>query len=84
MYAPSSRAIVAATASSSGRSSFAMRAAITSVSEVVRSLTPLAISSARSSVVLSRLPLWPSATVRAEPCWTSGCAFCQCTPPVVE
>ena len=25
-----------------------------------------------------RLPLWPSATVRARPCWTSGCAFAQC------
>ena len=32
----------------------------------------------------SRLPLWPSATVRARPWWTSGCAFAQSVEPVVE
>ena len=31
-----------------------------------------------------RLPLWPSAIVRALPCWTSGCAFHHCDEPVVE
>ena len=35
-------------------------------------------------LVLVRLPLWPSATVRARPWWTSGCAFTQCVEPVVE
>jgi hypothetical protein len=30
------------------------------------------------------LPLWPIATVRARPWWTSGCAFAQAFEPVVE
>ena len=34
--------------------------------------------------VFVRLPLWPSATVRARPCWTSGCALAQAFAPVVE
>ena len=33
---------------------------------------------------LTRLPLWPSATVRTRPWWSSGCAFAQALPPVVE
>ena len=73
-----------ATASSSGASSFPIRAAITSVSEVVRSVTPAAVSSSRSSVALTRLPLWPRATVRARPWWISGWAFAQWVEPVVE
>ena len=38
----------------------------------------------RSSSAFVRLPLWPRATVRARPWWTSGCAFAQCVEPVVE
>src|SRR4029453_13265023 len=38
----------------------------------------------RSSSVLVRLPLCASATVRAGPCCTIGCAFVQCVEPVVE
>jgi glutamine phosphoribosylpyrophosphate amidotransferase len=41
-------------------------------------------SSSRSSSVFVRLPLWPRATVRARPWWTSGCAFAQRVEPVVE
>ena len=78
------RAIVALTASSSGRSSCATSAAITSVSEVEERRTPRATSSSRSSAVFVRLPLWASATVRAGPCWTIGCAFVQWVEPVVE
>ena len=83
-YAPSSRCIAFATASSSGASSFAISAAITSLSEVARSVTPSPCSSSRSAVSLTRLPLCPSATVRALPCCTSGCAFDHCDEPVVE
>ncbi len=83
-YAPSSRRIAFATASSSGASSFAISAAITSLSEVAWSVTPPARSSSRSAVAFTRLPLWPSATVRKPPCWTSGCAFDHCDEPVVE
>ena len=61
-----------------------MSAAITSVSDVDLSRAPSASSSARSSLVFVRLPLCPSATVRAAPCWTIGCAFAQCVDPVVE
>ena len=82
--APSIRAIVAATASSSGRSSRAISAAITSVSEVDVSRAPAARSSERSSSVFVRLPLCASATVRAGPWWTIGCALAQCVDPVVE
>ena len=80
--APSSRSIAPATASSSGRSSFAISAAITSLSEVDASRTPA--SSSRSSSALIRLPLCPSATVRARPWWSSGCAFAHAFEPVVE
>ena len=83
-YAPSSRRIVAATASGSGAGSRASSAAITSVSEVEASRTPAASSSSRSGAGSTRLPLCPSATVRAAPWWTSGCAFAQRAPPVVE
>ena len=83
-YAPSSRRIAFATASSSGASSFAISAAISSLSDVVPSGTPASRSSSRSCPTLIRLPLWPSATVRARPCWTSGCAFAHCDEPVVE
>jgi hypothetical protein len=76
--------MAAATASSSGRGSRATSAAITSVSEVEDRRAPSRRSSARSSPVFVRLPLWPSATVRAGPCWTIGCAFAQCVEPVVE
>ena len=48
------------------------------------SVTPSARSSSRSASAFTRLPLWPSATVRARPCWTSGCAFAHCDDPVVE
>jgi hypothetical protein len=82
--APSSRRIVFATASSSGAGSFAISAAITSVSAVVASRWPAAASSSRSSAAFVRLPLWPSAIVRALPCCTSGCAFHHCDEPVVE
>ena len=69
------------TASASGCGSFAISAAISSVSEVDESFTS---SPSRSSDALTRLPLWPTATVRAVPCWTIGCAFTHLTPPVVE
>ncbi len=83
-YAPSSRRIAAATASSSGRSSFAISAAISSESDVDESRRPSAASWSRSSEALTRLPLCPSAIVRARPCWTSGWAFSQALEPVVE
>ncbi len=57
---------------------------MTSVSEVEPSFTPCSISSARSSLVFVRLPLWPSATVRPGRCATIGCEFIQCAEPVVE
>ena len=38
----------------------------------------------RSASAFTRLPLWPSATVRTRPWWRSGCAFSQAFPPVVE
>ena len=65
MYAPSRRLIALATASSSGAGSFAISAAMTSVSELVRSRIPSAASSSRSVVAFVRLPLCPSVTVRA-------------------
>ena len=83
-YAPSRRRIVAATASGRGAGSRAIRAAITSVSDVDPSRMPSATSSSRKAPAFVRLPLWPSATVRDRPWWTSGWAFDQCTPPVVE
>ncbi len=76
--------MVFATASTSGAGSFAISAAITSVSDVVESVIPSAASSSRSSCVFVRLPLWPSVTVRVRPCWTIGCAFVHCVEPVVE
>ena len=39
---------------------------------------PSRASSSRSSAVFVRLPLWPSATVRAGPCCTIGWAFVHC------
>ena len=62
----------------------AIRPAITSVSEVEPKRVPSAVSSARSSTELVRFPLCPSATVRTLPWCTTGCAFDQWTPPVVE
>ena len=82
--APSSRAIAFATASSSGAGSFAISAAMISVSEVVASVMPSATSSSRSAAALTRLPLCPSATVRPRPRWISGCALAHCVEPVVE
>ena len=76
--------IAFATASRNGAGSLAISAAITSVSAVVASRCPPPASSSRSSAAFVRFPLWPSATVRAEPCWTSGCAFHHCDEPVVE
>ena len=84
MKAPLSLAIAFAIAVSSGAGSFAIRAAITSVSEVVESNTPSAISCSRNASTLVRLPLCPSVTVRAVPCWTIGWAFVHCVEPVVE
>ena len=82
--APSSFDIACATASSSGAGSFAISAAIISLSEVECTRMPCFAISSRSSAALVRLPLCPSATVRARPLWTSGCAFAQCAEPVVE
>ena len=48
-YAPSSRCIAFATASSSGASSFAISAAITSLSDVARSVTPSARRARRAA-----------------------------------
>ena len=75
------RRIVAPIASVNGRSSFAISAATISLSEVEAKLPA---SSARSSPALIRLPLWPSATVRAVPWWRSGWAFAHAFEPVVE
>ncbi len=82
--APSSFATAWTTASSSGAGSFAISAAITSLSAVVASRWPATASSSRSAAAFVRLPLWPSAIVRAAPCRTSGCAFAQSEEPVVE
>ena len=56
-YAPSSRRIVAATASGSGAGSRARSAVMTSVSEVDARRTPAATSSSRSGSGLTRFPL---------------------------
>ena len=64
--------------------SFAISAAMTSVSEVVESAIPSAASSSRSSWELVRFPLWPSVTTLDRPCWTIGWAFVQWVDPVVE
>jgi len=63
---------------------FAIIAAITSLSDVARSVTPSSRSSSRSADSFTRLPLCPIAMVRALPCCTSGCAFDHCDEPVVE
>ena len=79
-----SRTIALATASSSGASSPPISAAMTSVSEDDASGTPTSCSSSRKAAAFTRLPLWPSETVRARPWWTSGWAFAHLVPPVVE
>ena len=66
------------------RGSSATSAAITSVSDADSSLTPFPRSSSRSSVALTRFPLCPSASCRAAPVRTTGCAFSQALEPVVE
>ena len=64
---------------------FAISAQMTSVSDVERELARrCSCSSARSSFVFVRLPLWPSATVRPGRWATIGCEFIQCAEPVVE
>ena len=50
---------------------------MTSVSVVPENLTPWATSSSRSSVVLTRLPLWPRAMTSPLRLRTSGCEFGQ-------
>ncbi len=83
--APSIRPIVSATASASDSAGFsAISAAITSVSDVDCSRNPRPVSWSRSSVVLVRLPLCPSATVRAAPWRTIGWALRHTVEPVVE
>ena len=82
-YAPSRRRIVAATASGSGEVAGEERA-MTSVSEVDARRTPAATSSSRSGSGSTRFPLWHSATVLADPWKTTGWAFAQRAPPVVE
>ena len=62
--APSSRSSAPEMASTSGRSSHEIAAAITSLSEVELRRGE---SSSRSSSAFVRLPLWPSATVRTVP-----------------
>ena len=61
-----------------------MRAAIASVSEVAPRTIPSAERASRRFVVFVKLPLWPSAIVRARPCWTSGCTLAHAFAPVVE
>jgi hypothetical protein len=68
-------------ASFSGRSSWAISAATVSLSDVDASRRA---RPSRSSSAFVRLPLWPSATVRAWPWCSSGCAFAQALEPVVE
>ncbi len=63
--------------------SCAMSAVITSVSVVPENLTPCASSSSRSSVVFTRLPLWPRAMTSPLRLRTSGCEFGQWLEPVV-
>ena len=82
--APSRRRMAFATASGSGAGSCAMSAAMSSESEPETRRTPSAMSSSRSSSRFTRLPLCPSATVRARPWWMSGCAFAHRFAPVVE
>jgi hypothetical protein len=83
--APSMRAMASAIDCSRSPDGWrAISAAITSVSEVDCRRTRLPRSSLRSSVVLVRLPLWPSAIVRPDACWTTGWAFRQAVEPVVE
>ncbi len=70
--------------SRSPSASWAMSAVITSVSVVPANLTPSAMSSSRSDVVLTRLPLWPRAITSPLRLRTSGCELCQWLEPVVE
>ncbi len=69
---PRAEAIVAAIASSRGRSSSAINAAITSESELDASVFPAAARQSRGGI--HRFPLWPSATVRTRPWCSNGCA----------
>ena len=82
--APLMRPIASRTASASEPGCSQMSAAITSVSDVVSSRTPRSASSVRSSAVLVRLPLCPSATVRPWRCRMTGCVLGQRDDPVVE
>jgi len=83
--APRMRATASRTEPSRSLSAcWAMSAVMTSVSVPDLNSTPCPRSSSRSSVVLTRLPLWARAMV----CWprerVSGWEFCQAVAPVVE
>ena len=76
--------VAAIDSSRSSEGCWAISAAMASVSELECRRTPSACSSARSSVVLVRLPLCPRAIVWPWPWRTTGWAFCQTVEPVVE
>ncbi len=83
-YAPSSRPITSATASSiRSASCVESRAAMISESDVERNVTPASRSSLCSSTALTRLPLCASATSRLSERQT-GWVFSHEFAPVVE
>ncbi len=83
-YAPSTRVITSATASSIVSAGWVdSSAAMISESDVDRNETPCARSSPWSSTALIRLPLWASATSRRSARQT-GCEFSHDEAPVVE
>ena len=83
--APSSLAIAFATASSSGAWSFAISAAITSVSEVGAGVTPLCGELRAQLARVDEVAVVPERDrARRARGWTSGWAFAQCVEPVVE
>ena len=83
--APRMRATVSRTERSRSLSAcWAMSAVMTSVSVPLLKVTPWLCSSSRSSVVLTRLPLWPRAMVWPPRERVMGCEFCQAVAPVVE
>ena len=83
LYAPSMRPITSASASSTvSASCVESSAAMISLSDVERKLTPFSRSSWCSSTALTRLPLWASATSRLSARQT-GWEFSHVFAPVV-
>ena len=78
------RCITALAAASRLPSSAAIIAAMISESVLARRSTEASSISARSSPVLVRLPLWPSATMSPPRVWVTGWALSHLLAPVVE